>query len=638
MVAPITPNASFQGGPVSAYRRHSLIRLLLACTAICIASGAVAGQALAKAPPCADLYVEGVHVSPTNPVQGMPATVIVTVHNGGSCAAGGFVTQFRTSLKSPTGPSESIPSLNPGESKTLYLPFVFTASGNYEAVVEVDTGNSVSETNEANNLEILPITVLPPGVNLVLEEFAVTPVEPDPTEAVVQGRPAIATIKVTNTGNVPAGTFIVSWTPYTLAKPLTKTVGGLAPGESTIVTMEYTFPTATTVTGTALADSTHVVKETDEADNSKTLATVVQPPLPNLTIVPFGIRSETAPAGSSTTMEVEVENNGNSAAGDFIVTWKPGPLIPAQSQQVNGLGEWGRTTLYFSNVFKSAGNYEGAVTVDSTHVVPEVNENDNTAPTNFMIPAATVDLTITGLSIEPEEQRCGCDCDDCVNLKPAYSSQTIVQGVPNTVRVTVKNVGNSPSGSFVTSWNPSADSIIVPGNQTLTQQTGPLGAGEERELTYTFTYPKSGNFRSIADADAFSQVKETNESNNEKILNVSVEPALIGLYFTSGIEFSPGNPVAGEPATAKVGIENYGPLSTEAFAVQFTSKEGGFKQTQVVKGLNIFEETTLTFPVTYLKAGSYAANVIIDPSNAINKTETPDEESEPVTVLPHPKG
>ena len=100
----------------------------------------------------------------------------------------------------------------------MYLPFVFTASGNYEAVVEVDTGKAVSETNEANNLEILPITVLPPGMNLVLEEFTVKPVEPDPTESVVQGRPAIATIKVTNTGNVPAGTFIVSWTPYALGK------------------------------------------------------------------------------------------------------------------------------------------------------------------------------------------------------------------------------------------------------------------------------------------------------------------------------------------------------------------------------------------------------------------------------------
>ena len=66
---------------------------------------------------------------------------------------------------------------------------------------------------------------------------------------------------------------------------MTKTVSGLGPGESTTVTMEYTFPTATTVTGTALADSTHVVKETDEADNSKTLRPSFNRPLPNLTIV-----------------------------------------------------------------------------------------------------------------------------------------------------------------------------------------------------------------------------------------------------------------------------------------------------------------------------------------------------------------
>ena len=62
------------------------------------------------------------------------------------------------------------------------------------------------------------------------------------------------------------------------------------------------------------------------------------------------------------------------------------------------------------------------MTVDSTTSISEVNENDNAAPTDFVIPAATVDLTITGLSIEPEEQRCGCDCNDCDNVKPAYSS------------------------------------------------------------------------------------------------------------------------------------------------------------------------------------------------------------------------
>jgi subtilase family serine protease len=617
---------------VLSHRRYMMVRLLLACTAVCLSCGLFVGQASAKAPPCADLYLENVSVSPTNPVVGMPATVTLTVHNGGTCAAGGFVTQFRTSLKSPTGPSESINNLNAGESKTLELPFVFTASGNYEAVVETDTGKAVSETNEANNLEILSITVLPAGINLVLEEFTVKPVVSDPTESVVQGRPAVATIRVTNTGNVPAGTFIVSWTPYTLAKPLTKTVTGLGPGESTVVTMEFTFPTATTVTGTALADSTHVVKETDEADNSATLKTVVQPPLPNLRVV--GVRDYPAPAGSESDQEVEIENDGNSAAGDFIVTWKPGPLIAAQSQQVNGLGEGERTVVYFSEVFKSAGNYEGTVTLDSTHVVPEVNESDNTASSDFVIPAATVDLTITGLSIEPEEQRCGCDCNNCDSVKPAYSSQTIVQGVPNTVRVTVKNLGNSPSGSFVTSWNPSADSIIVPGNQTLTQQTGPLGPGEERELIYTFTYPKAGNFRSIADADAFNQVKETNEANNEKILNVTVEPARIDLEFVGPITPSPNPLHYKEAGTETVKVINYGPIASGSFAVQLEPQEKGIKQTKTVPGLNVGEETTLTFPVTYSKAGAYTATAVVDPFNQVVKAFEPVEESETINVAP----
>ncbi len=618
-------------------RGYMMVRLLLACTALCLSCGLFAAQASAKAPPCADLYLENVSVSPTNPVVGMPATITLTVHNGGTCAAGGFVTQFRTSLKSQTGPSESINSLNAGESRTLELPFVFTAAGNYEAVVETDTGKSVSETNEKNNLEILSITVLPPGINLVLEEFTVKPVVSDPTESVVQGRPAIATIKVTNTGNVPAGTFIVSWTPYVLGKPLTKTVSGLGPGESTTVTMEYTFPTATTVTGTALADSTHVVKETDEADNSKTLKTVVQPPLPNLRVA--RVSDYPAPAGSESEQEVEIENDGNSAAGDFVVTWKPGLLVAQQSQQVNGLGEGERTVVYFTEDFKTAGTYNGTVTLDSTHVIKEVNPNEQTASTLFVIPAATVDLTITGLTIEPERNRCGQCCDfNCDNakpgVKPAYSSSTIVQAVPNRVTVTVKNLGNSPSPSFVTSWNPSANSIIVPGNQTLTQESGPLGPGEERELEYHFTYPKPGNFRSIAEVNAFKTVKETNTSNNQKILNVTVEPAEIELYFNGPITPSPNPLHYKEEGTETVKVINYGPIATGAFAVQLEPQEKGIKQTKIVPGLNVDEETTLTFPVTYNKAGAYTATAVIDPTNQVVKTISPDEESETINVAP----
>ncbi len=562
----------------------------------------------------------------------MPTNIAVTVHNGGTCTAAGFVTQFRTSLSSPTGPSESISTLNADESKTLNLPFVFTSSGNFEAIVEVDTGHSVPETNEANNLEILPITVLPPGINLVLDSFTVEPVAPDPTDSVVEGRPAVASITVTNTGNIPAGPFVVQWTPYAFGKPLTKTVSGLASGATTTVTMEYTFPFAATVTGTALVNSTGEVEETDTLDNSATLETVVQPPLPNLRVAPKGVHEVPAPAGGTSTLQVEIENDGNSPAGDFIVTWKPGPLIPAQSQQVDGLGVGAIKTISFSNVYKFAGTYQGTITVNSTHVINEVTTSDNTAPTTFPIPAATVDLTITGMSIHPEEEQ-GCRCNGDL-VKPDYSAATLTQGEPNIVTVTVENLGNSPSPSFVTSWNPDTFGIIVPGNQTLTQETGPLGPDESRVLTFNFTYPKAGHFRTLADADAFNTVKETNEANNERILNVTVRPAPVELYFVTPIEFSPGQPIAGEPATASFTIANYGPIATEGFDVQFTSKAGGFPQTQFVSGLNVGEERTLTFPVTYTKAGSYAAKAVIDPTNKVVKTLSPDEELESVTVIP----
>jgi hypothetical protein len=511
----------------------------------------------------------------------------------------------------------------------LELPFVFTTAGNFEAIVEVDTGHAIPETNVVNNLEILPITVLPPGINLVLERFTVSPVTPDPTNSVVQGRPAVASITVTNTGNFPAGTFVVQWTPYAFAKPLTKTiVGGLAPGESTVVTMEYTFPFAGTVTGTAIADSTDVIKVTNRADSIASLKTVVEPPLPNLRVAPEGIHVTPAPAGSTSTMCADVENDGNNPAGDFVVTWHPGGLVAAQSQQVDGLAEGAVTRVCFNNVYRVAGNYKGTVTVDSTDVVPQVDESDSSTPTDEVVPAATVDLTVTNINIHPTEE------PNNFNLASDFKSATITQGVPNTVTVTVENLGNSPSPSFVTSWNPDSLGIIVPGVQTLTQESGPLGPGESRELNYSFTYPKPGNFRSIAEVNAFNTVKETNTANNELIDNITVLPAHIDLGFTGPIKFSPAQPVVGEKATARVTIRNFGPIISEGFAVQLTPQEGGFAQTQFVPGLNIGEEKTLTFPVTYFKKGSYTATAVIDPFNQVVKTITPDEESQSVTVVP----
>jgi subtilase family serine protease len=571
------------------------------------------GQASAQATPCADLQITDITFSPVNPVQGQQANIAITVRNAGTCEAGGFVVQFKADLFAPTGPSRSVDSLAPGASTTLNLSFNFAQAGNFLTVVQVDTGNAVPETNEVNNLEIRSVTVLRPEVNLVIDSLTLVP---DP---VVQGRVATASIRVTNTGNVPAGAFRVEWTPFFLAAPLSRQINGLGPGESTTVTFDFTFTFAGTVDGTAVVDAGNAVNETNEFDNTATRRTVVEPPLPNLTFATGNaIDIDVGPAGSVTTVNVTVINDGNNPAGDFVVRWQPSFLAAPLTQQVNGLAVGASTTVSFDFTFPFAFTFDGNVTIDSTNAVAEVDETDNTRATRVEVPAATVDLTVEDLTISP-------------------ASPT--QGAPATASVTVRNLGNSPSGRFVVDWNPDAFGIIVPSPQTLSEETGPLGPGASRVITFSFTYPQAGNFRSIASVDSFNTVAETNEANNQRILNVTVQPAPIDLVFVGPIVFNPAQPVRGVNATATMTVRNEGPIATGPFAVQFKSQEADFfPQLQFVNGLNPGESRTLTFTVNYFTAGTFTASATLDVFNQVNEAapggEANNVRTQSVTVVP----
>ena len=49
-------------------------------------------------------------------------------------------------------------------------------------------------------------------------------------------------------------------------------------------------------------------------------------------------------------------------------------------------------------------------------------------------------------------------------------------------------------------------------------------------------------------------------------------------------------------------------------------------------GLKSGQQVTVSFPVTYFKAGTYTATAVIDPFNQVDKTVTPDELSQSVTA------
>jgi hypothetical protein len=416
-----------------------LTGFVVMCAAL-LASAALAGQASAAAPPCADLTIPFLEVVPASPLQtqliaGQPAEVIIVVENAGGCAADGFVTQFKLSPTGPVVAAQALTGLNAGEFEVLDLHYDFPKSGNFDVVADVNPAHEVPETNYLNDIAAESITVVPAKVSFAITAFSITPNPPDPTGALVQGRPALARITVENTGNVVAGPAEVQWTPLARAHPLSQPLSaGLQPGESETVELEFTYTELGPVTSKAVVTAPGRLIPFA----TSTLERTVEAPLPNIRI--SGVDEHPNFAGSASTIEVTLENNGNAAAGHFVVEWQPGKSQTAQVQQVASLGEGASETLFFSNVFAKAGTYEGLVTADSKHELEELFATEKTAKTTLVVPEPAVDLTVTGVSINPAEP---------------------TQEKPASVTITVENIGNRPSPSFVTDWNPDAKKVSV---------------------------------------------------------------------------------------------------------------------------------------------------------------------------------
>jgi subtilase family serine protease len=526
-----------------------------------------------------------------------------------------------TAPNSLTVVSGSIASLGAGASTTLTLAYSFPKAGSFDTEVQLNPKREVPETNYANDIALKAITVVQATVKYVITHFSVASV--DPTDAVVEGRPAVATISVENAGNVAAGAFEVQWTPFTFATAVTHDVAaGLAPGQTETVELSFTYTFHGTATGTAAV----VASGGSMPLASMTLETVIEPPLPNLRIARVLAPSDNF-ATLPSTQKVEIENDGNAAAAHFIVQWSPGTGQTLQSQQVNGLGEGAKEILTFTYVYPKPGTYEGLITLDPTKLIKELFTTEKTAKTLLVIPEGFVDLTVTSLSVEGDPPP-----------GPA------VQERPTLATIKVKNLGNIPSPSFVTELNPDSLGISGSGTHSVTEETGPLAPGGERTITFVFTYAKPGNFRAVAEVNPGHTVKESNYANNSTFTEVFVEQLPVELNFSTPIEVSSVNFSAyggvlfpGEEATASFTVKNSGPIATGAFDVQFQSAAGAVKQTRAIPGLNPGESQVETFSVTYSKPGSYTMTAILDPNKQVDKVISgfnPIEETRVVTVEP----
>ena len=98
---------------------------------------------------------------------GQPATVNITVRNGGTCAAGAFGVQWRPDLFGAAQPAVVVAGLAPGASTTANVPFTFPRTGLFLSFTTLDPTNAVPETNEGNNSTITLVNV-PTRTDLVV--------------------------------------------------------------------------------------------------------------------------------------------------------------------------------------------------------------------------------------------------------------------------------------------------------------------------------------------------------------------------------------------------------------------------------------------------------------------------------------
>jgi hypothetical protein len=129
--------------------------------------------------PPPDLVIEEMTVSPEEPMEGDNLTVLVTIKNiGGGLAAPTLVRLYNNG--SPIAIKE-VPEIDPGAVSTE--TFTVTAwEGDFALEAVADSGQSIAESNEANNKKLVTLNVLPPPIPDPGSSTAPPPPPPRPPE------------------------------------------------------------------------------------------------------------------------------------------------------------------------------------------------------------------------------------------------------------------------------------------------------------------------------------------------------------------------------------------------------------------------------------------------------------------------
>lgn len=219
----------------------------------------------------------------------------------------------------------------------------------------------------------VPPTATPTRPDLYISELSLDPASPQMGQAVT------VRVGVYNQGSVAAGEFDVEWWSASATRSCVWHVPSAAAGGGRILTCTYTYGGWSNYTVRAVADSGGVVAESDEGNNTRSMAVqVTAPPKPNLFISELSVAPASPQQNSAATFRIGVYNDGDAAAGGFNVELWVSSAVKGCTLRVDSMAAHGGRILTCVYTYGGWSNaYAIKAVADSSGEVAESDETDN---------------------------------------------------------------------------------------------------------------------------------------------------------------------------------------------------------------------------------------------------------------------
>ena len=529
----------------------------------------------------ADLIIDSITWSPSNPNVGSTVIFSITIRNQGAVAAKSNRVDFY--IDGISRGYKDVERIDPGG--TLAKTFSwFAKAGQHDIKAIVDQNDGVPESDEGNNeMTVLFSALLP---DLIIDDISWSPTEPSLSDNVS------FTATVTNQGSGVSGNSTINF--YVDDAYLdTERTSKLEAGASENVTFSWIAKSGTNVIKVVIATGGFIT-ESDETNNEKTVT--LSPSLSDLIIDSITWSPAAPSVRDNITFTVTVENQGSGDSDESRVDlYIDGVSTGYKTLEQIDAGDDKQVTFTWR---AEEGSHQIQAVVDRLDDVPESEESNNEKTVTFSIPPP--DLIIEQIAWAPPE--------------PAIGDEV-------TFTVTVKNQGESGSDYAHIAY-------FIDDDHVSSGYVNPISANATDNMTFTWTaIPGEHAIRAFIDFTGI--VTESDEANNEKVSTlVPLGPDLI----IKSIDWSHNDPAVGETVTFTVIVENDGSnrAGSSLLHVYIDNNPRGYQDIPAI-------DPGTTVPRTFdwkVEEGLHTIRAVVDDSNLV--AETSEKNNETLIVYPAP--